>query len=200
MKNSAYPVLAAVLVLAVSCGGKTVTIEGELAVGGTKGAYQQVSLVRNPGDSLMASIDAVCASERAEIQGRAERIKTLRATSQRFQRTTARTSVAQVMLSDSADKYRQAALDEERAESLRPDTVSSRIAALVRDATDTQVVADNDGRFSFAKRKPGSYVLYVEWLASTGDKEFLARVDGAAGRKKTQNLDQSSVTTKLHCR
>jgi hypothetical protein len=200
MKNADRIALAGILVLAVSCGGKLPTIEGELDNNGAKGAYRPVKLVRNTGDSLTTTIDALCAAEKSDYAARVERIKTLNATADQFRRMPARTQIQEVMRGDSVDKYRRAAADEERAESLRPDTAYQRISELVKAATDTQVNADENGHFRFAKVKPSVYLLFVEWPSAKGDKEFLARVDATTKGKKTQNLDQSTVTTRLHCR
>ena len=190
--------LALVLLLALGC-SRSATVEGDLSVDGTKGAYKPISLVRN-GDSLLAAIDALCEAERADIQQRSERIRTLQATAERFRRMPARTSIAQVMLGDSVDKYRQAYTAEQRAESERPDTVAQKIGVLVSQATDSQTVTDKDGHFRFPKRQPGVYLLYVDWRFPSGDKEFLARVDATSRGTKTQNLDASTVTKRLRCR
>jgi hypothetical protein len=189
--------LGAVLTSACQRGA---TVEGDLSLGATKGAYRTVVLARNPGDSLVTVIDAVCAAERAEIARRTENIRSFRASAERFRVARGRTSVEQVQLSDSNMKYRQAADDEQRALSERPDTTYRKLQTLVRAAADTEVQADANGHFRFAKRKKGTYVLYVEWLAATGDNEFIAPVDASTGGKKTMNLDQSTVSTRLRCR
>jgi hypothetical protein len=118
----------------------------------------------------------------------------------RFSRTQAKTAIAQVALGDSAQKYRQLAAEEQRALSERSDTTYMKNLALLRAATDTQVEADMEGHFAFAKRARGAYLLYAEWIAPTGDNEFLATVDGSKGGKKVQNLDRSTVSTRLRCR
>src|SRR5437773_11639945 len=109
-------------------------------------------------------------------------------------------SQAQVALSDSVEKYRLAASDAQRALDDRPDDTYDKILAGVSAATDTQVEADMEGRFRFTKRQPGKYLLYVEWLTNRGSDEFLVPVDASEGRTKRQNLDQSTVSTRLHCR
>jgi hypothetical protein len=188
------------VVVLVSACDRAPAVEGDLSLGATKGAYRTVVLVRNPADSVMAAIDGQCSADRADIQRRTDNVRTLEATRDRFQRTQGKTSIAQVALSDSAEKYRQAAREEQRALSERPDTAYRNNVALIRAATDTQVEADNKGHFRFAKRQKGTYLLYVEWTAATGDNEFLAPVDLSAGGKKTQNLDQATVSTRLRCR
>jgi hypothetical protein len=191
--------VAVVSALTAAC-DKTATVEGDLSIAGTKGAYRSVTLVRNPADSLTSAIDALCKAERADVQRRYERVQTLQAGAERFRRTKASTNAAQIALSDSVVKYRQAASDAERVLNYGRDTTPQRIMALLRAAADTQVEADENGHFRFAKRKPGKYLLYTEWLAATGDKELLAEVDLSEGGKKTQNLDQTTVSTRLRCR
>ena len=185
-------------VLASAC-QRGATIEGDLSLGATKGGFRTVALARNPADSLLTAIDGQCLAEHAEIDRRSEGIRALQAAADRFRRTQGKTSVEQVALGDSADKYRRAASDEQQAMSMRPDTNYQKNVALVRAATDAQVEADINGHFRFAKRPKGTYVLYAEWPAA-GDKEFLAQVDARSGGTKTQNLDQSTVSTRLHCR
>jgi hypothetical protein len=198
-RNQRLVLLAIVPALTVAC-QKGATVEGDLSLGGTPGAYQQVALVRNPGDSVLSAIDAQCKAERADIQRRTESIQALQAGAERFRRTKARTSAAQVALSDSVEKYRQAASDAERDLNSGGDTTYRKNQAIMRAATDTQVEADAQGHFRFAKRQPGTYLLYVEWLTAKGNNEFLAPVDASGGGKKTQNLDQSTVSTRLRCR
>jgi hypothetical protein len=182
-----------------ACKG-TSTIEGDLSIGVTKGAYRTVSLVRNSADSLLAKVDANCAAEHAEVQRLTDGVQANRAAVDRFNRTPARTAIQQVALGDSAQKYRQAASEMQRALSDRPDTVYLKNVALVRAATDTSVEVDAEGHFRFAKRPRGTYLLYAEWISPKGDNEFLAPVDASGGGKKTQNLDQSAVSKRLRCR
>jgi hypothetical protein len=191
--------LVAIASLTVAC-QRGATVEGDLAVGGTRGAYRTVTLVRNPADSLTSAIDALCKADRADVQRRTERIQTLQAGAERFKQTRGGSSAAQIARSDSVQKYRQAALEAERLMNYGRDTTPRKIMALLKAATDTQVEADDNGHFRFAKRKPGKYLLYTEWLAATGDKELLAEVDASDGGKKTLNLDQSTVSTRLRCR
>jgi hypothetical protein len=178
------------------------TVEGEISNGATKGSFQKVSLVRNGGDSLTSAIDALCAAERADVQRRTERVQVLQAGMERFKRRESPTlsGQAQVALSDSVEKYREAASDAQRALTERPDTISEKILALVEAATDTQVEATMQGRFRFTKRQPGKYLLYAEWINDRGSDQFVAPVDARDRSTTRQNLDQSAISARLHCR
>ena len=191
--------VAIVSFLTVGC-TKTATVEGDLSLGATKGAFQKVALVRNPADSLLRAIDELCRAEQADIKRQTDQIQVFQAGAERFRRVRGGTMSAQVAISDSVSKYRRAALDADRMLRERPDTTFQRIQALMKAATDTQVDTDMEGHFEFPKRKPGNYVLFVEWIAAKGDNHFVASVDASGGGKRTQNLDQSTVSTKLRCR
>jgi hypothetical protein len=187
--------------LAVAC-QRGATVEGVLSNGATKGSFQKVSLVRNTGDSVTSAIDALCAADRAEVQQRTERIQSLQASKERFRRALGRpmSGQAQAAVSDSVEKYRLAASDAQRALDERPDITYQRILAFVEAVTDTQVEADMQGRFRFTKRQPDKYLLYVEWRTDRGADQFLVPVDASDGGTKRQNLDQSTLSTRLHCR
>ena len=187
--------------LVVSC-GRGASIEGDLTNGAAKGSFQRVSLVRNSGDSLIAAIDALCAADAADVQRSTDRIQVMQAGMERFRRRESPTlnSQAQVALSDSIEKYRLAASEAQAALAYRPDTIYPKILALVEAATDTQVEATVQGHFRFADRQPGKYLLYAEWLTDRTDDQFLKPVDASGGGKKRQNLDESAISTRLHCR
>lgn len=197
-----HPALVAIVSLFALACQRGATVEGDLSNGATKGSFQKVSLVRNDDDSITSAIDALCAADRAEVQQRGERIQSLQAAAERFRRALARPmrSIDQVAVSDSVEKYRLAALEAQRALDERPDVTYQTILARVTAATDTQVEADREGHFRFAKRSPGRYLLYVEWLTDRGTDEFLAPVDASDGRKTQQQLDASTISTRLHCR
>lgn len=200
MRNRTNVAFLAAL-FAVAC-NRGATIEGEVSNGATKGAYQMVSLVRNPGDSLASAVDAMCAADRADIQGTKDRIQRWQTELETFRsRLNPRlSSVAQVALGDSIDKYRTAATDAQRALNERPDTLHGKIVELLVAATDTQIQADKEGQFRFAKRKPGKYWLYAEWVTNRAGNEFLAPVDARKGGKVKQSLDQSTISSRLRCR
>lgn len=193
-----FALAAIVPALTVAC-QRGATVEGDISLAGSVGAYRNVALVRNPDDSLLATIDALCQAERADLQRHSERVQVLQAGAERFKRAKGSTIAAQVALSDSVEKYRQAASDAQRLMNYGRDTTPQRILALVRAATDTQVEADDKGHFRFTGRQPGKYLLYSEWLAATGDQQLLALVDVSDGGKKTQNLDASTISTRLRC-
>ena len=194
--------LAVVISLTVLACQKGATVEGEISNGATKGSFQKVSLVRNEGDSLASAIDALCAAERADVQRRTERVQALQAVMERFKRRESPrlATQAQVALSDSVEKYRVAASDAQTALAERPDTISEKILALVEAATDTQVEATMQGRFRFTKRQPGKYLLYAEWINDRGADQFLVPVDARDRGTTRQNLDQSAISARLHCR
>ena len=192
--------LCAIVACVTTACQRSATVEGDLSLAGVKGAYKKVTLVRNASDSVTSAIDALCKAEREDIQRRTEQVQTLQAGAERFRRIKATSNAAQIALSDSVQKYRQAASDAERVLNYGRDGAYQKIQALLRAATDTQVEADENGHFRFAKRRPGKYLLYVEWLAAKGDSELLAEVDASSGGKQTQNLDQSSVSGRLRCR
>jgi hypothetical protein len=191
--------MAIVSSVTVAC-QKSATVEGDLSLAGVGGAYKKVTLVRNSADSVSSAIDAMCAAERADLQRRSEQIQTLQAGAERFKRIKGGSNAAQIARSDSVEKYRQAASEAERILNYGRDTTYQKIMALLRAATDTQVEADEQGHFRFGGRQPGKYILYVEWLSPKGDNELVAEVDVSGGGKKTQNLDQSTVSTRLRCR
>lgn len=187
--------------LAVAC-QRGASVEGELSNGAAKGAYQRVSLVRNPGDSLTSAIDGLCAADRADVQRTNERIQLLQAEMVKFRRklNPRLSGLEQVALGDSIDRYRTAASEAQRALNERPDTTYQKILSLVEAATDTQVQASNEGQFHFTGRKPGKYLLYAEWVTNRGADQFLAPVDASAGRALRQSLDRSTLSSRLHCR
>jgi len=189
------------LLLAVAC-GRGATVEGEISNGATKGAYQMVSLVRNPGDSLAAAVDGLCAADRADVQRTKDRIQQAQAQLELFRRklTPRLSQVEQVAVGDSMDKYRAAASEGQRALNEHPDTIYQAIRALMESATDTQVQATAEGQFRFAGRKPGKYWLFAEWNTSRSVDQFLAPVDAAKGHKSKQSLDKSTLSSRLHCR
>jgi hypothetical protein len=201
MRRRRLSLVVIVSLLAVAC-QRGATVEGVLSNGDAKGSFQKVSLVRNAGDSVTSAIDALCAADGADVQQRTERIELLQAKKERFRRAQDRpmSGQEQVAASDSVEKYRLAASDLQRGLDERPDFTTGRILALLAAVTDTQVETNMQGQFRFAKRQPGKYLLYVEWLTDRGADEFLVPVDASGGGTKRQNIDPSTVSTRLRCR
>ena len=192
--------VAVIAALMSACQGGP-SVEGELSNGATKGAFQKVSLVRNPGDSLTSAIDRLCGADHADLKSRTERVQFLQGERERFKHMIrpALSQQAQVALIDSVNKYRTAASEAQDALSNRADTIPQTISTLIEAATDTQIDADRDGQFRFAKRKPGKYWLYAEWATDRGSNQFVAPVELSSGKAK-QSLDRSTISQRLHCR
>src|SRR5438046_1722375 len=82
------------------------TVEGDLTMdagGAQKGAYRTVALVRDAGDSVTNTVEALCNGERADVQQQSAEIQRLEGVAERFGRTRGRTMIAEVALGDSAD-------------------------------------------------------------------------------------------------
>ena len=174
-------------------------VEGDISVNGTKASYATVALVRNADDAVLTAVGAACEAERLAIQRTTERARAFEADRERFKRVRARSTIEQVALSDSVEKYRMAAANEQRALAERPDTMHTYNQGLVRAATDTEVQSDRDGRFKFVDRKAGQYLVYAV-IPGQDEAEVLAPVTLAAKGTKKLSLDQTAVSTKLRCR
>jgi lipopolysaccharide biosynthesis regulator YciM len=202
-RSHRYRVLIALTPLILGACKRLGTVEGDLSMdagGVKKGAYRTVALVRNADDSVTSAVEALCSAVRADVQQQAANIQRLGAIEERFRGTRGRTMIAEVALSDSVEKYRDAAAEAQRNLDERPDTISSKIQALIRAAEDTEVDADAQGHFRIPGRQPGRYLLYAEWPTAQEDLRFMTPVEVRAG-KVTQDLDQSTLSTaKLTCR